>query len=585
LQNPGQFFPLHNKIRFQQKSITIFIIIIKSKFTTMNRLFLFAMFSLFIASVAFSQTSSKTIKPLNAVFDSIMLKEFKPNEPGASVIVVRKGKVLYKKGFGSGDMELNVPVNPDMVFRLGSITKQFTAVAILQLADQGKLSLQDDIKKYISDYAIKEPITIEHLLHHTSGIKSYTNVDSFWGKMRTDLVPREIIRLTEKDTLEFKPGTKWNYNNTGYVILGYIIEKVTGKTYEEYIQQNLFTPAGMSNSYYGNESRIIKNRARGYKKDGNEFRNSDYISMTLPYAAGSLLSTVEDLWKWNKALYSYRLVKKEWVDKAITPYQLPDGKSTNYGYGLSMGTVQGSKSIEHSGGIPGFLTNAVYLPAEEVFVAAFSNCDCKGVSGIVTKLAAGAIGKPFNFTSIPLAEAMAKQYEGVYANESGEERIIRWADGNLTSQRSGGEKNVLKLYEKDKFFFETTISFIEFKVNAAGKYDELLFKNSTEESIWRKTNKPLAKPVTFIKLDAAVLAEYVGAYQLAPSFIITITQEGDQLFGQATGQNKLQLQAISTTRFKVKDVEAKVEFKKNAEGKTESLVLYQGGREIPGKKQ
>lgn len=551
----------------------------------MNRLLFLIMLSFLSSFTSIAQTSFKTGKPLTVIFDSIMLKEFKPNEPGASVIVVRRGQILYKKGFGAGDMELNVPVNADMIFRIGSITKQFTAVAIMQLASQGKLSLQDDIKKYIPDYAVKEKITIEHLLHHTSGIKSYTNVDSFWGKMRTDLVPREIIRLTEKDTLEFKPGTKWNYNNTGYVMLGYIIEKVTGKTYEEYVQQNLFTPAGMTNSYYGNESRVIKNRARGYKKDGKNYANSDYISMTLPYAAGSLLSTVEDLWKWNKALYSYKLIKKEWVDKAITPYKLPDGKSTNYGYGLAIGTVQGSKSIEHGGGIPGFLTNAVYLPAEDVFVAAFSNCDCRGTDGVVTKLAASAIGKPFNFTSIALNEATAKQYEGVYTNESGEERIIRWEDGNLISQRAGGPKNVLKQYEKGKFFFETSISFIEFKSTGGGKYNELVFKNSTEESVWRKTEKELEAPAVIIKVDAAVLADYVGAYQLAPSFIITITQEGDQLFGQATGQSKLLLQPISTVRFKVKDVEAEVEFKKNADGKTESLILSQGGREIPGKKQ
>ena len=200
---------------------------------------------LFFTSSSLAQISPKTPKPLTAVFDSIVTKEFPAKEPGVSVIVVKKGAVLYKKGFGIADMELNVPVQPDMIFRIGSITKQFTAVAILQLAAQGKIALQDDIKKYIPDYGIKETITIEQLLNHTSGIKSYTNIDTFWSKMRNDLAPREIIRLTEKDTLEFKPGSQWNYNNTGYVMLGHIIEKITGKTYEEYVEQNLFKPAGM----------------------------------------------------------------------------------------------------------------------------------------------------------------------------------------------------------------------------------------------------------------------------------------------------------------------------------------------------
>ncbi len=543
-------------------------------------------FLFFLFSFAFAQTASKNTLLLTNSFDSIMNKEFKANEPGASVIVVKKGQIIYKKGFGVADMELNIPVNPDMNFRLGSITKQFTAVCILQLVEQGKLSLQDDIKKYIPDYAIKEPITIEHLLTHTSGIKSYTSVDSFWKQMRTDLTPRAIIALTEKDTLEFKPGTKWNYNNTGYVMLGYIIEKVSGKTYEEYVQQNIFNPAGMSSSYYGSESRIIKNRAKGYKNNEKEFLNSDYISMTLPHAAGSLLSTVEDLWKWNKALYSYKLVKKEWVDKAITPYTLPDGKSTGYGYGLGVSKIQGSKTIEHSGGIPGFSTDAIYLPAEDIFVAAFSNCDCKGPSGFTPKLAAIALGKPYNFNALPLTEADAKQYEGIYTDEKGEERVIRWDKDKLTSQRGGGNKFTIKPYEKDNFFFEGSFNFIDFKRNSSGAVDALLFKNNTEdESVWKKTNKPLPSALTFIKVDAAILADYVGAYQLAPNFILTVTLEGDKLFGQATGQGKIELLAMSTVRFKTKDVDAEVEFKKNADGKTESLILYQGGQELPAKKQ
>jgi CubicO group peptidase (beta-lactamase class C family) len=533
----------------------------------------------------FAQTSAKTDQFLTSSFDSILNKEFKASEPGATAIVVRKGQVIYKKAIGLADMELNVPLQTDMIFRIGSITKQFTAVAILQLADQGKLSLQDDIKKYMPDLLFKETVTVEQLLNHTSGIKSYTSKPDFEGKMRTDMTTMEVIKLTEKDTLEFKPGTKWNYNNTGYVMLGYIIEKITGKPYEEYIQQNLFTPAGMTNSYYGSEAKIIRNRAKGYEKEKNVFQNSDYISMTLPHAAGSLLSTVEDLWKWNKALHSYKLIKKEWLDKATTPYLLPNGKSTRYGYGLSMNLVQGSKAIEHGGGIPGFLTDAIYLPAEDVFVAVFSNCDCKSPDNITYKMAALAIGKPLNLNAIPLSETDAKAYEAVYVNEEGEERIIRYANGKLSSKRGGGTQFVIEKFAKDKFFFENSVSIIEFTRNQSGAVESLIFKSNTEESTWKKSSKPLPAAVTFITVDASVLAGYVGNYTLAPGFILTVTHEGSQLFAQATGQQKLELQAINKTMFQTKGVDAKVEFKQNAEGKTESLVLYQGGREMPAKKE
>lgn len=545
----------------------------------------FFSFCFLLLSTVQAQTSTKTDQRLLASFDSILNKEFKSNEPGATAIVVNKGQVIYKKAVGMADMELNVLLQTDMIFRIGSISKQFTAVAILQLVEQGKLSLQDELKKHVPELPFKETITIEQLLNHTSGIVSYTSKQDFSGKMRTDMKPMEIIHLTSKDSLEFKPGSKWNYNNTGYIILGYIIEKLSGKTYEEYVHQHLFAPAGMNNSFYGSEAKIIRNRAKGYERENNVLQNSDYISMTLPYAAGSLLSTVEDLWKWNKALYSYKLIKKESVDKATTPYILPTGKSTRYGYGLSINLVQGSKAIEHGGGIPGFLTDAIYLPNEDVFVAVFSNCDCKSPDNVTYKIAALAIGKPLNLTAIPLSETEAKAYEAIYTNEDGEERIIRYVNGKLTSKRGGGTQFVIEKFEKDKFFFENSVSQIEFVRNKSGAVESLLFKSNTDESIWKKSDKPLPAPAAFITLDASVLAGYVGNYTLAPGFILTVTHEGNQLFAQATGQNKFELQAISKTMFQTKGVDAKIEFKQNTEGKTVSLVLYQGGREMPAKKE
>lgn len=547
------------------------------------------LFILFVCAVTagntFAQTAAKPNRSLTAGFDSIFLKEFKSTEPGAAAIVVRKGEVIYKKAIGMADMELNVPLQTNMIFRIGSISKQFTAVAILQLAEQGKLSLQDDIKKYIPEMPYKETITIEQLLNHTSGIKSYTNKPEFEGWMRRDMKPMEIIKLTEKDTLEFKPGSNWNYNNTGYIILGYIIEKLSGKTYEEYVQQHLFAPAGMSSSYYGSEARIIQKRAKGYKKEKDVFQNADYLSMTLPYAAGSLLSTVDDLWKWNKALYSYKFVKKEWIDKAVTAHILPNGKNTRYGYGLSIVNVQGSKAFEHGGGINGFLTDAIYLPAEDVFVAVFSNCDCKSPDNTTYKLAAAAIGKPYSYKAIPVTADAAKEYEGVYVNDAGEERVIRYANGKLTSKRGGGTQFIIEMYKKDHFYFDNSLSLLAFKRNASGVIESIDFSSNTDESNWKKTTKPLPVPQTFITVDAAVLSGYVGKYTLAPGFVLTVTHEGSQLFAQATGQQRLELQAISKTMFQTKGVDAKIEFKQNAEGKTESLVLYQGGREMPAKKE
>jgi hypothetical protein len=199
-------------------------------------------------------------------------------------------------------------------------------------------------------------------------------------------------------------------------------------------------------------------------------------------------------------------------------------------------------------------------------------------------MAAIAIGKPYNFTALPLNESDAKQYEGVYTYEN-EERIIQWKDGKLTSKRGGGNVFELKMYEKNKFFFEGSFSFIEFVKGSSGSFDQLIYKNNEETSEWKKTSKPLPQPLAVIKVDPLLLADYTGAYQLAPNFILTVTQESDKLFGQATGQGKIEMEAISPVRFKAKGVDAQIEFKKDASGKTVALVLYQNGREIEGKKQ
>jgi CubicO group peptidase (beta-lactamase class C family) len=446
-------------------------------------IFIFLAFG-FTCGVASAQDNNNA---LLLAFDSVIKQELKEKEPGVSAIVVKNGQVLYKKGYGMADMELNVPIQADMIFRIGSITKQFTAICILQLAQQGKLSLQDDIKKYIPDYSIKTPITIEHLLTHTSGIKNYTSIDSLWTHMRNDLTPRAIIALTEKDTLEFVPGSKWNYNNTGYVMLGYIIEKITGISYAKYVKENIFKPADMKNSYYGSESQLIKNRAKGYKNEGVGIQNADYISMTIPHAAGALLSSVEDLWKWTNALHSFKLVNQQWLQKAFVPYLLANGKSSGYGYGFLFGNLQGSKTIEHDGGIPGFLSQGIYLPDEKVFVAVLSNCECKSPSDMAAKLAAIAIGKPYQFKAIAMSSESAKAHEGVFVSADGEKRIISWDKDHLTSQRNTGKKFTIFPFEKDNFFFEKSLSTITFQRNNNGEVVAITFKNRTDETVWTKT--------------------------------------------------------------------------------------------------
>lgn len=548
------------------------------------KLFASLLFLVFSSSVI-AQPLSKADKQLIAAFDTLLAAKFKKEEPGATVLVSRKGQVIYQKGFGMADMELKVPMRAEMVFRIGSISKQFTAVAILQLMEKGKLSLQDDIKKFIPDYPTHGyTITVEHLLTHTSGIKSYTSMSSFDSIMNMHMKPLEMIAYFKNQPMDFAPGTQWNYNNSGYFILGYIIEKVSGLTYEEYVKENLFKPASMTNSAYGNDTRIIANRAKGYQQGKEGYENARPLSMTLPYAAGSLVSTVEDLWKWNQAVHAYKLVSKESLQKAFTDYKLTNGKPTKYGYGWGFNEVQGAATIEHSGGINGFVTDALYIPTQDIFIAIFANCDCRSLDMEGPQLAALAMGKPYIQKEIAIDEATAKEYIAVYENEAGEQRFITAEGNQLTSQRGGGNKFKLKAYEKDGFFFENSLSTIRFIRNPGGQVEKLEFKSRNEKSEWIKTNKPLPVKPGIVKTDAALLATYVGEYELAPNFIMTVTVEGDKMMVQATGQSAIQVYAESATKFFPKEIDAKIEFFKDAAGKVTHLVLYQGGRETKGTK-
>jgi CubicO group peptidase (beta-lactamase class C family) len=545
--------------------------------------FTILLFTYFSFIPSFAQTIVD--KQLTAKFDQLLSEQFKTGETGAAALVSRKGQIIYKKAFGMANMELNIPMQPDNVFRIGSISKQFTAVAILQLMEQGKLNLQDDITKFIPDYPTHgHKITIEHLLTHTSGIQSYTGMKEFGTISRLDKTPEELIAFFKYQPMEFAPGTKWNYNNSGYFLLGYIIEKISGKTYPEYVEENIFKPLGMTNSYYGSDSRIIKNRAAAYSKNEKGFINAEPLSMTLPYAAGSLQSTVEDLYKWNQAVQGYKLIKKESLEKAYTSYILADGKKTGYGYGWGLGNLQGSQTIEHGGGIPGFLTQGIYLPKEDVFVAVFSNCDCNGPEDVAVKLGALAIGKPFEYKEINADTIAMKQVTGVYEMAGNDEkRYITFADGKLYSQRNRNAKLNIKPYEKDKYFFENMMNTIEFVRNNSGVVEKLIFKGREEPSIWIKTDKPL--PVIMeIDVDTRILDTYVGEYELGTNFILTVTRDKNQLITQATGQGKIEIFAESETKFFVKVMDAQLEFIKDVSGKVEKLILTQGGRKMDAKK-
>ncbi|MFP2898435.1 serine hydrolase [Corallococcus sp. 4LFB] len=294
---------------------------------------------------------------------------------GAALVANAKGVVL-KKAYGSANLEWNVPNTPDTKFRLASLTKQFTAMVVLQLVAEGKLKLDDTLASALPDYRkdTGSRVTIAQLLNHTSGIPNYTSAPDFFPKVSRNPYPvADFVKQFASGDLEFEPGSKFNYSNSGYFLLGAIIERATGKTYAQAVQERIFTPLGMKDSGYDVHATVLPKRASGYELEPEGYVNAPYLDMSLPYAAGSLYSTVEDLYRWDRALYGNTLLPEPLKQKMFTP------GLENYGFGFSMDPLKLDDgktelaTINHSGGINGFSTRIYRVPASKEVVILLDN--------------------------------------------------------------------------------------------------------------------------------------------------------------------------------------------------------------------
>jgi CubicO group peptidase (beta-lactamase class C family) len=519
--------------------------------------------------------------------DELFSKTYPAGEPGAAVLVVKDGQAVLRKGYGLANLELGVPVQPGMVFELGSITKQFTAAAILMLQERGKLSVDDEVTKYLPDYPTHgQKITIHHLLTHVSGIPSYTGMPEWRSRVREDLTVQQLIDLFKDKPLEFNPGEKWSYNNSAYVLLGAVIEKVSGKSYEDFIEQEIFAPLGMKQSYYGHHDQVIPGRVEGYDKEGDSYKIAEYLSMTQPYAAGSLMSTVDDLALWAEALSGGKLLKKATLERMTTPAQLVSGQSTKYAYGLGISDEDGTQVIEHGGSIFGFVTDLLHIPGERLLVVILSNNTSQDPEPLAYRVARKALGKALeDRKAMALDPAALDEYVGVYRFDEELTRAVFREGDKLFARRSGGDKLEILATSRDDFHYPETDSRIHFRRDAQGKITgmDLLHRTSLDET-GMKTDEPLPAERQAIQVDPGLFDAYAGVYELAPGFQITLTREGDHLMGQPTGQPKAELFPESESRFFLKVVDAQIEIQTGPDGKATGLTLYQGGRETPGKK-
>lgn len=423
--------------------------------------------------------------------DAIVEKHLQATStPGCSVAVVRDGKVLFAKGYGLANVEAPAPATADTVYRIGSVTKQFTATLVMQLVQAGKVKLDEPIVTYLPDLpSAYKPVTVRQLLNHTSGIRSYTSIKAFADRAKLEATPMEMAKMSSDEKTDFAPGTAWKYNNTGYVVLGMLVEKVGGKPYGELLASRITGPLGMTKTDVTDLAQVVPGRAAGYGGASGELKNADYLSMSWPYSAGAIESTVTDLAKWDIALEGVAVLPQAALKQMWTPTTLSDGKTQPYGFGWAVPVVNGVHIIEHGGAINGFRSYIGRIPAKRTSVIVLTNSDN---------------GNP---------EALGRQILGVYVPEvkPAEAKPITDADKETTSFLRGRFDALLKgtLTADDltpEFAKVLTAERIKEAKEAIGSLGEItkfdLIKTTTQGDaavrVYRVTVGPAPLTVTFV---------------------------------------------------------------------------------------
>jgi CubicO group peptidase (beta-lactamase class C family) len=388
--------------------------------------------------------------------------------PGTAVLIARRGELICAAARGMASIELGVPLDPHQRFRIGSVSKQFAAAALLKLVDQGRASIDDPLAKYLPDYPNAGQITLHQLLNHTSGVHSYTDIDGYMHTpVRSDLDTQQLIRVFADIPLDFAPGSEWKYSNSGYVLVGAVIEKITGKPWGAALDELLFKPLKLADTAYEDPSRLWPGLVQGYVFDAQHApQPAEFISMTQPGAAGALISTVYDLWRWNEALHGGGVLSQSSYHLMTTPEGAASG-SARYGFGISVRSVRGRTCFEHAGGINGFRARLVYLPESGTTVVQLNNHE--DTAKAAHELAARAIGDPY--PELPLvawSEQSLQATQGRYANEDANAKLS-YREGRLYWQQQGSADVELRPSSGERLAFVDSVDWMKLERDDKGK--------------------------------------------------------------------------------------------------------------------
>jgi D-alanyl-D-alanine carboxypeptidase len=522
--------------------------------------------------------------------DAYVKSVYPADGPGIAVIVVDDGRVVYSGGQGLADIQAKRPITPATVFRLGSITKQFTSAVILQLAEEGKLSLADPLSKFLPGYPKPgADATIEQLLNHTSGIKSYTGIPGWMAgdKPATAHTTEQLIAEFKDLPPDFAPGTEHRYNNSGYVLLGAVIEQVTGKPWHAAVDERIARPLGLGTIRNGELEANTPNMATGYSEEEGKVKPARPIHGSVAHAAGSLIGSVEDLARWAQALHHGKLLEPSSYSQMIGRTTLPNGETVDYGFGIRQERIRGRDAIGHGGGIFGFDTASIYVPGDDLFVAVFANSDDPVIEPDVAmlKLAAMAVGDPYpEFRTAEVASAEIEPLLGLYKFDGGERRFFR-RDGRLYTRVSGGGDQEVFPAGNDRFFYGAkTLSWFEVKRDPAGKHVMHMHMARLDEALKSVRSGPVPADAPVVTVAKPVLERYVGSYRATRGIAkVAFNSEGEMTI-QLGGGRPIRLLATSETEFRPEGRDGKVVFHGGAGG-VSHLVIHLGDEEIRAERE
>lgn len=517
----------------------------------------------------------------------LVARQYPADGPGAAVLVARGDTIIYRAARGEADVEGNVPLQPDAVFRLGSVTKQFAAAGLLKLVEEGRVGLDDPLSRFLPNFPRGGDITIRQLLNHTSGVANYTAIPGYMDELiKRDLTTAQMIDVFDDLPLDFAPGERWSYSNSGYVLVGAVIEAASGMPWYEYLDRSFFQPLGMRHTGYGHDPRFIAEQVHGYSlRDGAVVPMAE-LSMTQPHAAGALVSNVDDLLIWNRALHEGRVLSNPLYVQMITPAGAAAQGGANYGFGIVRSPVRTETMLEHGGGIFGFNTSLDYVQGPDITVVVLENNDSDNggpnASSVARRLAAIALNDPYpEMIAVPVEQSVLQSAEAVYQFDGDIRRTLRVVDGQLTAQREGRARIPLTAVATDDFLYEDGLNRIKLVRDASGAITGVRYYANGDGAgdIGTRTTLPLPPLETpGVALPRAALERLVGVYA-SSQLEMTVFIDGETLRAQLPGQPPVTLRANSATQFAVLEAEATLDFSEG-DGPPAQATITQGGRQM-----